>query len=76
MPNMAQAVSRHNAKVLKDDLPPPLPPGFNCRNAPGTFPVQALCLTHCVVYRAQITDHDIKWDFIGQAPSFNRITKK
>ena len=56
MPNMAQAVSRHNAKVLKDDLPPPPPPGCNCRNGPGTCPVQAQCLTDCVVYRATVKE--------------------
>ena len=128
MPNMAQAVSRHNAKVLKDDLPPPPPPGCNCRYGTGTCPVQGRCLTDCVVYRATVketvsgkeetytgmtgntfkdrwnghksdtrnqsdkaktklsahvwelkdsgTEHEIMWDFIDRAPSFNPITKK
>ena len=56
MPNMAQAVSRHNAKVLKYDLPPPLPPGCNCRYGTGTCPVQGRCLTDCVVYRATVKE--------------------
>ena len=56
MPNMAQAVSRHNAKVLKDELPPPPPPGCNCRYGTGTCPVQGRCLTDCVVYKATVKE--------------------
>ena len=59
MPNMAQAVSRHNVKVLKEpQVQPPvqLQPGCNCRNGPTTCPVQGKCLTDSVVYRATVIE--------------------
>ena len=57
MPNMAVAVSRHNAKVTKDDQQQVQPlPGCNCNKGPGTCPVQGRCLTDCVVYKATVTE--------------------
>jgi hypothetical protein len=59
MPNMAQAVSRHNVRVLKDVQPaqPPQPaPGCNCRNGINTCPAEGKCLTESVVYRATVTE--------------------
>ena len=38
MPNMAQAVARHNANVVKDELPQQVQanPGCNCNDGPAT----------------------------------------
>ena len=57
MPNMAQAVSRHNVKILQDNqLQPAQLPGCNCQGGPGNCPVQGRCKTDCVVYRATVTE--------------------
>ena len=59
MPNMAQAVARHNAKVLKDDQQEQIQqdqPGCNCQKGPDTCPAQGKCLTSQVVYRATVTE--------------------
>ena len=59
MPNMAQAISRHNVKVLKDDQQQQdqqPQPGCNCSSGPGTCPVQGKCLTPSVVYRATVRE--------------------
>ena len=59
MPNMAQAVSRHNVKILSEvpqQQPAQLQPGCNCRRGPNTCPVQGRCLTDNIVYRATVTE--------------------
>ena len=56
MPNMSQAVSGHNAKLLREDRQAEVPPGCNCRGGPDTCPVSAKCLTDCVVYEATVTE--------------------
>ena len=57
MPNMAQAVSRHNMKVLQGNQQQQLQqPGCNCRGGPGNCPVQGHCKTDCVVYRATVKE--------------------
>ena len=56
MPNMAQAVSGHNAKLLKDDSLVEEMPGCNCRGGPANCPVEGKCLTSCVVYEARVTE--------------------
>ena len=55
MPNMAQSVSRHNAKILQVDQQQQ-PPGCNCQGGPGTCPVEGKCQTDCVVYRNTVTE--------------------
>ena len=58
MPNMAQAVSTHNAKVQSSNQQqqPLQQPGCNCQAGPATCPVQGKCLTNSVVYRATVTE--------------------
>ena len=60
MPNMAQKISRHNAKVLKDDLQAQQPMGCNCDNGPeigpAFCPVQGECKTKSVVYQATVKE--------------------
>ena len=55
MPSMAQAVARHNHKVLHSDQQPVRQPGCNCRGGPATCPVRK-CGTDCVGYRATVTE--------------------
>ena len=56
MPNMSQAVSGHNAKLLREDRQAEETPGCNCRGGPDTCPVGGKCLTDCVVYEATVTE--------------------
>jgi hypothetical protein len=62
MPNMAQAVSRYNVKVLKESQqhqqhqPQQPQPGCNCSKGHGTCPVQGRCLPPNVVYKATVTE--------------------
>ena len=57
MPNMAQAVARHNLKILSEDRQQPdQTPACNCRNGPGSCPVEGKCRSDCVVYRATVTE--------------------
>ena len=57
MPNMAQAVSRHNMKVLQGNQQQHLQqPGCHCRGGKATRPVQGRCKTDCVVYRATVKE--------------------
>ena len=53
---MSQAVSGHNAKLLREDRQAEEQPGCNCRGGPDTCPVGAKCLTDCVVYEATVTE--------------------
>ena len=61
MPSMAQAVSRHNVKILSEPstqqaVPAPAEPGCNCKDGPTSCPVQGKCQTESVVYRATVTE--------------------
>ena len=56
MPNMAQAVSGHNSKILREDRQAVEQPGCNCRGGPHTCPVGGKCLTNCVVYEATVIE--------------------
>ena len=56
MPNVAQAISRHNSKVLKGDQQTQQPTGCNCDGGAANCPVQGECKTKCVVYEASITE--------------------
>ena len=57
MPNMGQAVKRHNAKVLKvEQLPVAQQPNCKCSGGVDKCPVQGKCESKCVVYRATVTE--------------------
>ena len=56
MPSMAQAISRHNAQLLKGDQQLPSHPACNCRAGVAKCPVQGDCQRSGVVYKATVTD--------------------
>ena len=57
MPNMAQAVSRQNKKLLNEESQQlNQPPQCNCQGRPATCPVEGELRTNCVVYRATIKE--------------------
>ena len=53
---VAQAISRHNSKVLKGDQQTQQQTGCNCDGGAANCPVQGECKTKCVVYEASITE--------------------
>ena len=53
MPNMAQAVSGHNKKLLKEENQ--TDGGCNCQGGPLSCPVGGKCLTSNVIYEATVT---------------------
>ena len=53
---MAQAVSYHNAKLLREDNGGDDHPGCNCRGGPQSCPVGDSCQTKGVVYEAMVTE--------------------
>jgi hypothetical protein len=57
MPSMGQAVSRHNAQLLKGDRQLPSHPACNCRAGVNRCPVQGKCQQAGVVYKASVTDN-------------------
>ena len=54
MPNMAQAVSRQNMKLLRENDQAENIPKCNCRGGPVNCPVDGKCQSKGVVYRATI----------------------
>ena len=57
MPYMAQALSRHNAKILNEDIQQAQPtPACNCQGGQSSCPVGGKCGTECVVYRATVRE--------------------
>ena len=57
MPNMAQALSRHNSKILNEDTQQPQPTlACNCRGGQSNCPVGGKCRTESVVYRATVKE--------------------
>ena len=57
MPNMSNAIARHNMKSMQDNQQMDAQqPGCNCRGGIGVCPVQGKCKTDCVIYRATVTD--------------------
>ena len=56
MPNMAQAVSSHNAKLLREDSGGPGHPGCNCQGWLQNCPVGGSCQATGVVYQATVTE--------------------
>ena len=63
---MANAVARHNVKVLKDDLQPEQQAGCNC-SVPANCPVQGNCKIKCVVYEAKVVE-TVSGNFETAAP--------
>ena len=55
MPNVGQTISRHNAKIHKEDKQEVQSPGCNCMGGVGSCPVGGKCQTDCVIYRAAVT---------------------
>ena len=58
MPNMGQAISRHNNRIAAENQPQPDPPGCNCRGGPNSCPVKGACQTQGVVYQATVVRED------------------
>ena len=59
LPNMGQAISRHNSKILKQGLRESnLNSKCNCRQGPGTCPLNGNCQNTNVIYRAGVTTDD------------------
>ena len=57
MPNMAQALSRHNSKILNEDIQQPQQTLVcNCRGGQANCPVGGKCRTESVVYRATVRE--------------------
>ena len=56
MPSMAQAISKHNAQLLRSDRQLPSQPACNCRAGVGSCPVQGRCQQKGVVYRASVRE--------------------
>ena len=56
MPNMAQAISRHNALLLKGDQQTARHLPCNCMAGVATCPVQGRCQQTGVVYKATVTE--------------------
>ena len=57
MPYMAQALSRHNFKILNEDTQQPQPTlACNCRGGQSNCPVGGKCRTESVVYRATVKE--------------------
>ena len=57
MPNMGQVISRHNHKVVNDQVQQ-TPPGCNCRGGPTECPLSGACQTASLVYEATVTRED------------------
>ena len=57
MPNMLQALSRHNKKILNEENEQQKPtPACNCRGEQSNCPVGGKCRTESVVYRATVRE--------------------
>ena len=57
MPNMAAAVSRHNAKVLSESTQTPQPSGCSCDGGAASCPIQGECEKTGVVYQASVVEN-------------------
>ena len=55
MPNMAQAISKHNSKVIKKNQDR-VSYGCNCKRGVASCPLNGACLTKGVVYQAKVTN--------------------
>ena len=57
MPNMAAAVSRHNAKVLSESTQTLQPSGCSCDGGAASCPIQGECEKTGVVYQASVVEN-------------------
>ena len=58
MPNMGQAINKHNKLVLAETEPQGDIPGCNCQGGLGTCPVNGACQVRGVVYQATVARDD------------------
>ena len=59
MPNISQKISRHNARLHKQDDQQEQPePGCNCSGGTDTCPVAGQCQKKNVVYKTSVTTDD------------------
>ena len=57
MPNIKRQISRHNGKILQEDIQPADLPACNCRGRP--CPLDGKCLSaKSVIYRAKVVDEN------------------
>ena len=63
MPNIGQAISRHNSRLKKEEHPQP-EPGCNCRGGVDTCPANGQCKKDSVVYRAFVTIENGNTEFL------------
>ena len=52
--NFSQVLSRHNAKIARQEEAPAPPPGCNCQVAPATWPLDGQCKTDQLVHQATV----------------------
>ena len=68
MPNMSQAISCHNKKVLASCKPVPLEQNnrktCNCRRQ-AECPLEGNCLEECVIYKASVSSSDGEKQYLG-----------
>ena len=58
MPNIGQAISRHNAQLLSKKATESAAPGCNCRAGVASCPFNGQCLMDNVIFRAAVTTDD------------------
>ena len=56
MPNMETSISRHNSKVLSEEMQAPQPHRCKCDGGPVCCPVEGKCHQTGVVYRASVKE--------------------
>ena len=88
MPNMKQAISKHNTKVANRENQNQIEPGCNCNGGVESCPLGGQCLTDKLVYKSTVNEEDstvntytgltcntFKQRFYGHTYSFNhRVT--
>ena len=77
MPSMATYISRHNAKILKNEEKSK-PPSCNCQKSKvGECPIPGACNTDGVVYQATVKNNKGKKEnYIGLAQNFKKRYSK
>ena len=68
---MAQAVSGHNARWLREDSVQAEDPRCNCRGGQGNCPVGGRCQVDCVIYEATITENQS-----GKKETYTGVTER
>ena len=62
-PNIGQALSRNNAKLLNKERKEPAKPGCNCRAGVDNCPFNGQCQMDNVIYRAAVTTDNGKTEY-------------